>query len=95
MAVVLAIVLAVVAVSAFLPRPGARAGVMLALATAAFLWLAEGLGGMLAGGGTDPNSGPLLALLALAFWPLASAALPATGQQKPATATQPASPEGT
>ena len=27
---------------------------------------------MLTGGGTDPNSGPLLALLALAFWPLAA-----------------------
>jgi hypothetical protein len=94
MAVVLAIVLALVAVSVFLPRPAARVGVVLAIAVAAFLWLAEALGGMLAGGGTDPNSGPLLALLALAFWPLASAALAATGQPKPTAATQPASPEG-
>jgi hypothetical protein len=94
MAVVLAIVLALVAVSVFLPRPAARAGVVLAIAAAAFLWLAEGLGGMLAGGGTDPNSGPLLALLALAFWPLAGAAWSATGQQKPVAATQSASPEG-
>ena len=94
MSVVLAIVLALVAVSVFLPRPAARAGVVLAIAAAAFLWLAEGLGGMLAGGGTDPNSGPLLALLALAFWPLASAAWSAAGQPKPAAATQSATSEG-
>jgi hypothetical protein len=35
--------------------------------------LAEGLGGIFTGSGTDPNTGPLLALLALAFWPAASA----------------------
>jgi hypothetical protein len=73
--VVLAIALALVAVSVYLPRPGVRAGVVLAgvvlaLVTAAFLWIAQGLGGMLAGGGTDPGSGPLLALVALAYWPL-------------------------
>jgi hypothetical protein len=69
-AVVLAIALALVAVSVYLPRPAVRAGVVLALVTAAFLWIAQGLGGMLAGGGTDPESGPLLALVALAYWPL-------------------------
>jgi hypothetical protein len=94
MSVVLAIVLALVAVSVFLPWPAARAGVVLAIAAAAFLWLAEGLGGLLAGGATDPNSGPLLALLALAFWPLASAAWSAAGQPKPAAATQSATSEG-
>ena len=46
MAVVLAIVLALVAVSVYLSRPFARAGVVLAVATAAFIWIAEGLGGM-------------------------------------------------
>ena len=45
---------------------------MLAIVTAAVIWLAEGLGGMLTGGGTDPNSGPLLALLALCYWPLSA-----------------------
>ena len=53
---------------------------MLAVGTAAFIWIAEGLGGVLTGGGTDPNSGPLLALVALAYWPLASAASSATAQ---------------
>jgi hypothetical protein len=93
MAVVLAIVLALVAVSVYLPRPAARAGVVLAIAIAAFLWVAEGLGGMLTGGGTDPNSGPLLALLAVAYWPLASA-LSATGQPDLVATAQPVSPEG-
>ena len=42
---------------------------MLALVVAALLWLAQGMGGIFTGSGTDPNTGPLLALLALAFWP--------------------------
>jgi hypothetical protein len=32
-------------------------------------WLGEGLGGIFTGSSTDPNSGPLLALVAIAFWP--------------------------
>lgn len=68
-AVVLAVVLAVMAVGIYLPPRARRAVLVLAIVTAAVLWLAQGLGGMLTGGGTDPNSGPLLALLALAFWP--------------------------
>ncbi len=66
---VLAAVLAVVAVSAWLPARLARAGVALAVAAAAFLWVCQGLGGILTGAGTDPNSGLLLALIAVAFWP--------------------------
>ena len=92
-AVVLAVLLALVAVSVCLPRPAARAGVVLAIVIAAFFWVGEGLGGMLTGGGTDPNSGPLLALLAVAYWPLASA-LPATGQPDLVATAQPVSPEG-
>ncbi len=94
---VLAIVLALVAVSVYLPRPAARDGVVLAIGTAAFIWICEGLGGMLTGGGTDPNSGPLLALLAVAYWPLASALSatgPATGRPDLAATTQPVSSEG-
>jgi hypothetical protein len=67
--VILAVVLAVVAVGIYLPPRARRAVLVLAIVTAAVLWVAQGLGGMLTGGGTDPNSGPLLALLALAFWP--------------------------
>lgn len=85
-AVVLAVVLGIVAVGVYLPRPAARAVLVLAIVTAAVIWLAEGLGGMLTGGGTDPNSGPLLALLALAYWPLAGWPLAAAppAQQGPA-----------
>ena len=43
---------------------------MLALLVAAAIWVVgEAFGMILAGGATDPNSGPLLALLALAYWP--------------------------
>jgi hypothetical protein len=71
-AIILAAVLAAVAIGIYLPPRARRAVLVLAIVTAAVLWLAEGLGGMLTGAGTDPNSGPLLALLALAFWPLAA-----------------------
>lgn len=94
MAVVLATGLALVAVSAYLPRPAAQAGVVLAIGTAAFLWVAEGLGGMLASGATDPNSGPLLALLALAYWPLAPTVRSGAREPELAATARPPSPEG-
>jgi hypothetical protein len=44
---------------------------VLAIVVSAVIWVfAEAFGGIMAGGATDPNSGPLLVLLALAFWPL-------------------------
>jgi hypothetical protein len=73
-ALVLAVVLAIVAVGVFLPVPAARAVIVVAVVTAAAIWIAEGLGGLFGRAGTDPNSGPLLALLALTFWPLPSRA---------------------
>jgi hypothetical protein len=82
--IVLAVVLAVVAAGIYLPTRTTRAVIVLAIVLATLIWLAEGLGGILAGGGTDPDSGPLLALLALAFWPAVSA--PATAPSAPATA---------
>ncbi|MCQ4081061.1 hypothetical protein NGB36_10720 [Streptomyces sp. RB6PN25] len=68
--IALTVLLTVVAVGVFLPRPAARVAVMLALALALVIWVVgEALGGIFTGQGTDPNSGPLLALLALAYWP--------------------------
>jgi hypothetical protein len=64
--VVLAVALAVVAAGGCLP---ARAAIILAIVIAAAIWIAEGLGGILTGSATDPNTGLLLALLALAYWP--------------------------
>jgi hypothetical protein len=42
----------------------------------AVVWLLDGI---FTGAGTDPNSGPLLALLAVAFWPVVPAVTPAKG----------------
>jgi hypothetical protein len=72
-AIVLAVVLAIVAAGIYLPRAAIRAVLVLGIATAGALWLAQGLGGLLTGGGTDPGTAPLLALLALAYWPLPAA----------------------
>jgi hypothetical protein len=64
--IVLAVVLAAIAVAIYrYPRMAVSA----ALAVAVITWLAEGTGGLLTGMATDPDSGPLLALLALAYWP--------------------------
>lgn len=67
--IVLAVLLVIVACGTYLPSRAARAAIVLAIVLAAVIWLAEGLGGIFTGGGTDPNSGLLLALLAVAFWP--------------------------
>lgn len=75
--VVLAAVFTIAAVGIFLPGRLARAVVVLAVALAVMLWLAQGLGGIFAGASTDPSSAPLLVLLALAFWP--AAAVPGEG----------------
>jgi hypothetical protein len=69
--VVLAVACMIVAVGTYLPQGPARAAVALAIVLAIVIWLAEGLGDIFTGSGTDPDSGPLLALLALTFWPLA------------------------
>ena len=75
--IVLAVALAIVAVGVYLPAPVARATLVLAIVLAAVIWVVgEAFGAILTGGGTDPNSGPLLALLALTYWPLAAAARP-------------------
>jgi hypothetical protein len=66
----LAVLLAVIAAGALLPPPLRRATIVLALLTSVLLWVVgQNLGGILAGGATDPDSGPLLMLIALAYWP--------------------------
>ena len=43
---------------------------MLFRSVAMVIWaVGEAFGMILAGGATDPNTGPLLAILALAYWP--------------------------
>ena len=85
--IVLAVALVIVAVGPYLPTRLARAAVVLAMVLAVVIWLAEGLGGLFTGGSTDPNSGPLLALLAVAFWPaVPSPAVPSLAALSPAAA---------
>jgi hypothetical protein len=67
--IVLALLLALVAAAVYLPAPVVRAAIVLAIVLAAALWLAQGMGELFTGMATDPESGPLLALLALSFWP--------------------------
>ena len=90
--VVLAVALVLIAVGVYLPTGIAKATLVLAIVVAAFIWVfAEALGGILAGGGTDVNSGPLLALLALAYWPLRT--VPATAGTLPAAGNEPMTSE--
>jgi len=68
--VALAAALGVVAVGVFLPPALARATTALALVLGAAIWvLGENFGGIFTGTGTDPSSGPLLVLIAAAYWP--------------------------
>jgi len=72
--IVLAVALAAIAVGVYLPPPVAKATLVLAIVVAAVIWVfGEAFGMIIAGGATDPNSGPLLALLALAYWPVKAA----------------------
>ena len=86
--VVLAIALVIVAAGVYLPAPYARGTLVLAIVIAAVIWVfGEAFGVIMTGGGTDPNSGPLLALLALAYWP-ARAVATAPARTAPARADE-------
>jgi hypothetical protein len=51
-------------------RSSPRFTLVLGIVTFVFIWVAtENFGGILAGGATDPNSGPLVIILALSYWP--------------------------
>jgi hypothetical protein len=69
--VVLAVALILIAAGVYLPSPAAKGTLVLAIVVALVIWVfGEAFGAIMTGGGTDPNSGPLLALLALSYWPL-------------------------
>jgi hypothetical protein len=73
--IMLAAALALVAAGVYLPGPAARGTLILAILVAAAIWVfGQAFGAILAGGATDPNSGLLLILLALAYWPARTAA---------------------
>jgi hypothetical protein len=91
--IILAIALVLIAVGVYRPAGIAKATLVLAIVVAAVIWVfAQALGGVLAGGGTDVNSGPLLALLALAYWPLRT--VPTPPATRPVVSEEPAVSEG-
>jgi hypothetical protein len=85
--IALAIALVVIAVGVYLPAPAARAILVLAIVVAAVIWIfGEAFGAIMAGGATDVNSGPLLILLALSYWPLRKLAAASPPMTQTATA---------
>jgi len=67
--IILAILLLVVAIGAYLPAKAANATIVVGMVLSLLLWvIGENFGAILAGGATDVNSGPLLFLLCVAFW---------------------------
>jgi hypothetical protein len=75
-AIGLFVVCVAVAVGVFLPTQLRQVTLVLAIFTFAVIWVAvENFGGILAGGATDPNSGPLVIVLALIYWPLNEATI--------------------
>lgn len=85
--IVLAVAFVLIAAGVYLPAAAARATLVLAIVVALVIWVcAEAFGGILASGATDPNSGPLLVLLALAYWPARPARLAGSARPAPAAA---------
>ncbi len=66
--VALAILCAGIAL-AVLAQPFIRPALVLAAGLGVLFWIAQGLGGIFTGQGTDPNTGPLLILLAACYLP--------------------------
>jgi hypothetical protein len=86
--IVLAVVLSVIAAGVYLPLPAMRATLVLAIVVAAVIWVfGEAFGEIMAGGATDPNSGPPLALLALSYWPARAAVTAPARAEKGTTAS--------
>lgn len=94
--VVLAVLCALVAGGVF-AQPTIRPALVMATALGLLFWIAEGFGGIFTGQGTDPNTGPLLILLAACFWPRSTADTdrahpsPTTPLQPPTAWTSPPS----
>jgi hypothetical protein len=61
---------ALCALAVLLPPRFAKPLYGLAMLLSAITWVGQDFGGILTGQGTDPNSGPLIFLLALAYWPI-------------------------
>jgi hypothetical protein len=68
--IALAVLFGLLALAVYLPAPAVRVTVVAAVVAGLLIWIpGQAFGGILAGGMTDPNSGPLLVLIAAAYWP--------------------------
>jgi hypothetical protein len=87
--IALAVAFAVIAAGIWLPAAAAKGVLLLAIVVALVIWVfGEAFGMIPAGGATDPNSGPLLALLAVAYWPAKAVTAPGTTAQAAAAEGQ-------
>src|SRR5487761_42179 len=90
--VLLAAAFWVIGVAIFFPA-AVRPALALSILVAALIWVVgENFGGIMTGQATDPNTGPLLVLVAVAFWPAGRGVrggLRAPGSYRPAV-TRPA-----
>jgi hypothetical protein len=85
-AVLLAVVCAFTAVSVYASPLFTQLMIVIVIVVFGVIWVAvEDFGGILASGATDPNSGPLLILLALIYWPLETTLPGAPGDARPVT----------
>ncbi len=74
-ALLLAAMCLLAAISVYASPTFTQVMIVTAAVVFAVIWVAvQNFGGILAGGATDPNSGPLVILLALIYWPLTTAA---------------------
>jgi hypothetical protein len=91
--ITLGVLLVLVALSVLArDRRVVRAGLVVAVVISALVWVfGEGLGMPFMGMATDPDTGPLLAVIAIAFWPAAKR-LAASGAEDAAGAAETASP---
>lgn len=77
------VILLLIALGIFLQARRTRGIVVAAVIVSSFIWvIGEALGAVFGGQGTDVNSGPLLALIALAYWPARSLETPRSSQKQ-------------
>jgi hypothetical protein len=71
LAVTLCVLCLCIGAAVYLPSPWFEVAIVAAVILFGVIWVAvENVGGILGGGATDPNSGLLVILLALVYWPL-------------------------
>jgi hypothetical protein len=81
--IALALLFVLIGVAVFAQSRVLRAALALAGLVAVVIWVVgEGFGGVFSGPATDPNSGPLLVLLAAAYWPVRAASAAVLGDSR-------------